>query len=279
VVLIAHALYGFQLTEKNVRPSLRGIIVSAAIRTSGLVSILVVCCVVQVAAEPRQSAIICREGVPGAARDELAKRLRAITGWPRLKFDDHGSLRVGEATAVAGSIMARNLLSKALSGNTIMILEDASNRSDVAFSRVVPGRWKDDAFEKRPVFVVLIDFADFDHLMGDRLALEAFNVGWGVLHEIDHVVNDSVDAVEPGRAGECEDHINQMRRECHLPERREYYFTFFPHSEESDFKTKLVRLAFDQKEASAGKHRRYWLMWDAAQVGGLPETKQIAALR
>lgn len=241
--------------------------------------ILLVCCVVQVAAEPHQGAIICREELPTAARDQLAKRLRAITGWPSLKFDDYGSLRVGETTAVAGSIIARNLLSKALSGNTIMILEDASNRSDVAFSRVVPGRWKNELTGKRPVFVVLIDFADFDHLMGDRLALEAFNVGWGVLHEIDHVVNDSVDASGPGRAGECEDHINQMRRECHLPERREYYFTFFAHSEESDFKTKLVRLAFDENESSANKHRRYWLMWDATQVGGLPETKQIAALR
>jgi hypothetical protein len=240
---------------------------------------LVVCGVVHAAAESRQSAIICREEIPSASREELAKRLRAITGWLNLKFDENGSLQVGETTSVDGSISARNLLSKALASNTVLILEDASNRPDVVFARVVPGRWKNDIGEQRPVFVVLIDFADFDHLMGDRPALEAFNVGWGVLHEIDHVVNESVDAAGLGRTGECEDHINQMRRERHLPERQEYYFTFFPHSEESDFKTKLVRLAFDQKEANANKRRRYWLMWDATQVGGLPEAKQIAALR
>lgn len=260
------------------RPRPRGIIVSAAIRTSGLITILVLCGVVQAAAESHQGAIICREEIPSASREELAKRLRAITGWSNLKFDDNGSLQVGESPAVDGSISARNLLSKALAGNAVMVLEDASNHPDVVFSRVVPGRWKNDTVEQRPVFVVLIDFADFDHLMGDRPALEAFNVGWGVLHEIDHVVNDSFDAAGLGRTGECEDHINQMRREKHLPERQEYYFTFFSHSEESDFKTKLVRLAFDQKEANANK-RRYWLMWDATQVGGLPEAKQIGALR
>jgi hypothetical protein len=266
-----------------VRPRPREIIVSAFIRTSGLVVILLLGCVTHFAApinEAQQhSTIIFREEVPAVSRDLLAKRLRLITGWPGLKFDALGSLRVGEATPVDGSTTARGLLSAALSGNTILILEDASNRSDVAFSRVVPGRWKNNAFEKLPVFVVLIDFADFDHLMGDRLAREAFNAGWGLLHEIDHVVNDSVDAAGLGGAGECEDHINQMRRECHLPERSEYFFTFFPHSEKSDFSTRLVRLAFDQEEARANKRRRYWLMWDAKQVGGLPETKQIAALR
>ena len=257
----------------------RGIIVSVVVRTSGLAATLLLCCAVQIANEKHQGNIICREEVPAAARDELANRLRIITGWSNLKFDDRGLLRVGTGAPIAGSSTARDLMGKALSGDTILILEDASNRSDVAFSRVVPGRWKNDAPAKGPVFVVLIDFADFDHLMGDRPARDAFNVGWGVLHEIDHVVNDSVDSEGLGRAGECEDHINQMRRECHLPERSDYFFTFFPHAEESDFKTKFVRLAFDQEDARANKHRRYWLIWDATQVGGLPESKQIATLR
>ena len=261
------------------RPGLRGIIVSVVIRTFCLAGILLVGCVAHFAAEQRHSNVICREEVSTASRDELAKRLSTITGWPDLKFDDQGSLRVGEASPIGGSVTARNLISKAFAGNTIIILEDASNRSDVAFSRVVPGRWKNNAAEKAPVFVVLIDFADFDHLMGDGAARESFNVGWGVLHEIDHVVNDSVDSEGLGRAGECEDHINQMRRECHLPERAEYFFTFFPHSDKSEFKTKLVRLAFDREDARAHKHRRYWLIWDATQVGGLIETRQIASLK
>jgi hypothetical protein len=264
---------------EEVRSGTRGIIVSVINRTFGLVGILLVGCVAQFAAEQHHSNVICREEVSTASREELARRLSLITGWPGLRFDDQGSLRVGEASPIGGSVTARNLMSRALTGNTILIIEDASNRSDVAFSRVVSGRWKNNVAAKVPLFVVLIDFADFEHLMGDGPAREAFNVGWGVLHEIDHVVTDSVDAEGLGRAGECEDHINQMRRECHLPERTEYFFTFFPHSEESEFKTKLVRLAFDRKDVSARKHRRYWLMWDATQVGGLPETRQIASLR
>ena len=89
----------------------------------------------------------------------------------------------------------------------------------MVFARVVPGRWKNNSAENAGVFVVMIDFADFDRLMGDRQALEAFNVGWGVLHEMDHVVNDSKDSDVVGHVGECEDHINEMRRECHLPAR------------------------------------------------------------
>ena len=178
-----------------------------------------------------------------------------------------------------GSETARDLLRQAVSGKNILILEDASNRDDVVFSQVVPGRWKDKDFTGPPVYVVRIDFADFDHLMGDQPALDAFDVGWGVLHEIDHAVKDSIDSRVLGRVGDCEDHINQMRRELHLPERSNYFFTFFPYTEESGFSTRLVRLAFDQKDPASNKHRRYWLIWDAALVGGLNDSKQIAELR
>jgi hypothetical protein len=109
--------------------------------------------------------------------------------------------------------------------------------------------------------------------------LSAFDVGWGLLHEIDHVVNDSIDAIESGETGECEDHINQMRRECNLPQRTDYYYTFFPHADESPFVTRLVRLAFEQEDPSTNKRRRYWLIWDATRVGGLNQSKQIAELR
>jgi len=270
---------GSKCREKIVRSTIRATTVYAAIRIFSLAGILLICCIVPVAAATSSGGIICRDSVPEAARDELAKRLRAITGWPTLGFDREGSLRVGQAPPLTGSVTARKLLSKALSGNAIIILEDASNRSDVAFSRIVPGRWIAPVAEQLPAYVVLVDFADYAHLIGDRQAREAFNVGWGVLHEIDHAVNDSLDAIAAGQAGECEEHVNQMRRECHLPVRREYYYTFFSQSAESDFKTKFVKLAFEQNETSAARHLRYWLVWDAQLVGGLPEPKRIAGLR
>ena len=94
----------------------------------------------------------------------------------------------------------------------------------------------------------------------DEWALQAFDVGWAVLHEFDHIVSDSRDATALDEAGECEDHINQMRRECGLRQRADYFFTFLPVGADTAFITRLVRLAFDQEQASAGKKKRYWLV-------------------
>jgi hypothetical protein len=242
-------------------------------------TLLVVCFPALADSGKRQTRIICRQELSLAKRAELTGKLQRITGWTELGFDEGGSLRPGSRAAAGGSETARNLLTQALSGTNILILEDASNRADVVFSEVVPGRWKETGFQGPPVYVVRIDFSDFDHLMGDQPALDAFDVGWGLLHEIDHIVNDSIDSEVLGRVGDCEDHLNQMRRELRLPERSDYFFTFFPHSKESGFSTRLVRLAFNQKEPASNKHRRYWLIWDATVVGGVGGAKQIAALR
>ena len=118
---------------------------------------------------------------------------------------------------------------------------------------------------------MLVDFADFDRLMGDRAALDSFNIGWAFLHEVDHVVNDHVDPENINEAGDCEAYLNLMRQEVNLPLRTQYFFTYFPHAQDSEFKTRYVRLAFDQKEPSQTKPRRYWVMWDATLVGGFEQ--------
>src|SRR5262249_33704248 len=145
------------------------------------------------------------------------------------------------------------------------------------FSRVVPGRLKHHASALPETFVVLIDFADFDRLLGDDAALRAFDVGWAFLHELDHVVNDLSDSASPTETGDCESHINLMRRELDLPIRADYYYALFPDSERSEFRTRLARLAFDQTDATTKKRHRYWVMWDASVVGGV--NSQIAAAR
>lgn len=232
-------------------------------------------------AEPTRqpTKVICQTSFPRAKREDLAARLRTITGWTDLEFDKNGFLQLGLNAPIGGSETARGLLSAALNNESVLILEDASKRKDVVFGKLVRGHWKDAKAESPPVFLVLIDFADFDYLIGDRPALAAFNAGWGMLHEIDHAVNDSVDSSESGRVGDCEDHINRMRRELSLPERSDYFFTYFPHTQQSEFTTRFVRLPFDRKDATSGKQRRFWLMWDAAIVGGLDELKQVAEFR
>lgn len=221
--------------------------------------------------------ILCRPELGLHRRAELAEKLRLITGLRGLSFDEHGVLHLGDEQPDGGSQTARDFLTEAATGQNVIVLEDASNRQDVVFCRVVEGRWKGAAADKPPVFVVLIDFADFERLMGDKAALAAFNVGWGVLHEIEHVVHDAVDAHKLGEAGECESFINRMRRECGLAERTEYYFTLLPGTNDSDFKTKYVRIAFDLAHPGTNKKERHWLIWDAGLVGGLAEQKSLIA--
>lgn len=222
--------------------------------------------------------VVSREELSPAHRQQLATKLRKITGLPDLNFDHNGILRLAGNRIVGGSESARELLTSAINGRSVVVIEDASNSSEVAFCRVIPGKWKRNSSGKPPVYVVQIDFADFDQLVGDERALEAFNVGWGLLHELDHVVSDSPDTTSLGETGECEAHINQMRRECSLPERADYFSTLSPFATNTTFMTRLVRLAFEEHSPATNKKKRYWLVWDATVVGGLEQT-QIAALR
>jgi hypothetical protein len=228
-------------------------------------------------ADQNRHNVVCREELSTAHREQLATKLQRITGLSDLEFDNNGILRSSNNKTAGGSVSARELLSNAMDGRTLVVIEDASNSSEVAFCRVIPGKWKENLADSPPVFVVQIDFEDFNQVVGDERALAAFNVGWGLLHELDHVVHDSPDADELGETGACEAHINQMRRECDLPERAGYFYTVSPLATDATFTTRLVRLAFEEQKPASNKKKRYWLLWDANVVGGLAPN-QIAAL-
>lgn len=209
------------------------------------------------------SRVMIKPEVSRAHREELIKRLRVITGWTKLTFDASGSLRLGDIPTIGGSESARLLLADAVAGPNVIVLEDASSRADVAFCRVVRGRWLRDQLNKPPAFVVLIDFKDFQQLSGDAEARAAFDVGWGLLHELDHVVKDSDDARDATAVGECEEHINRMRLEVGLPVRVDYFFSRAYLKADANFNARYVRLSFERQT------KRYWLVWDATTVGGL----------
>ena len=223
--------------------------------------------------------VVCRHNISRAHRNELAEKLRKITGLPELEIESSGVLSPGNREAVGGSRKARELLLRVVWGANAVVLEDASRRSDVAFMRVVPGTWKVAKGDRPPAFVVQIDFADFNHVMGDGPALAAFDVGWGLLHELDHIANDSKDAAALGEAGDCEARINEMRLECDLPQRTDYFYTLSPLTLNTTFTTRLVRLAFEQPQSGEAKKKRYWVTWDANLVGGIDQQKQVAVLR
>lgn len=259
------------------RPRPRGTSLPLITRVLWLAGALLLLLPIDLQANQNRNNVICREELSVARREQLATKLGKITGLPDLHFDGNGILRFTPDRIGAGSSSAKELLIAAAGGPNVVIIEETSNSSEVAFCRVIPGRWKKNAAGRPPVFVVQIDFSDFDRVLGDERALEAFNVGWGFLHELDHIVNDSLDATSLGDTGECEAHINQMRRECDLPERTDYFSTLSPFAADTIFTTRLVRLAFEE-QTTATKKKRYWLIWDANVIGGL-EQSQIAALR
>ena len=252
-------------------------ILFSAIQTSFCL-IVVVFCAASLRAATSGSKVVCRENLSLEQRNKLASTLRQITGLGDLSIDENGALTFDSSVASGGSPTARTLLEKAVHGTTAIVIEDASSRADVVFARVVPATWKHHAERNARAYVVLIDFTDFDHLMGDRPALRAFDVGWALLHELDHVVENSDDPDAPGTAGECETHLNRMRQECGLPLRADYFHSVWPASGSGDFKTLFVRLSFVQPGDGANPKRQYWLIWDARLVGGIEENR-LAILR
>jgi hypothetical protein len=213
--------------------------------------------------------VVVRESVSQTHRDELITRLRAITGWTDLDFADDGVLKLSDASPATGSTSARDLLTRAVTGDRIVLFEDASSRKDVVFARVVLGKFLRDVTIDADVYVVLIDFDDFHQVIGDKQARAAFDVGWVVLHEMDHVVQDSQDPQYDTSVGDCESHINNMRRELGLPIRNSYFFSYLPVKKDGNVISRFVRLRFDQVSGASTKTKRYWLVWDAAIVGGL----------
>ena len=223
--------------------------------------------------------VMLKPDIPRAHREELVSRLRRITGLSDLRFETDGALRFDSNRSDRGSKSARELLLHAITGTNVIILEDASSRADVAFCRVVRGRWIRDEAGKPPAYVVLIDFSDFHQLSGDAEARAAFDVGWGLLHEIDHVVNDSEDTNDETAIGDCEDHINEMRLEVGLPVRAGYFFSRVYLKADANFNARYVRLSFERRDETSLQTKRYWLVWDAVSVGGLIGDSQRALVR
>ena len=222
--------------------------------------------------------VVVREEMNVAHRAALLEKLSLITGLRHMSFDNDGSLLLG-ALEGRGSTSARELLIRAVAGNKFIVIEDATNRADIAFCRVVPGKIVGNTASTLPIYVILIDFADFKHVTGDARARASFDVGWGLLHELDHVVSESEDSTSQSAMGECEEHINQMRRELGLPIRSSYFFNALSSRTDPNFITRLVRLGFIETDTSGTKTKRYWLIWDARLVGGIDDRSETALIK
>jgi hypothetical protein len=219
----------------------------------------------------------------------VIKSLREKTGFSELGFDENGFLNLSDPNDfVGGSATARALIKLTAEARIAIDLESYNHSSAVAFARLS----KPTIYQSRvtgasiDVYPIQIDFSDFSKLRGDKKVLEAFDVGFVIMHELGHAVLGLRDAQDEAEGpGECEEYINRIRRELNLPERQTYY----ARTRKSNFTT--AQRPIEQAElvfahSDDGKPRKFSLLWEAAMVGpirppftlSIAKTKVVSAL-
>lgn len=235
---------------------------------------LIVLLLIGLAITTRANATTGINNSPGALRlnasqlQQVQTSLRHKTGFVELGFDDQGVLTPGNRLhVVGGSATARALLLAAVDGPNQYELESHENSPEVAFARLTDSAIYENGEQRVNIYQLIIDFADFHWLEGAAEAKAAFDVGFNVLHELTHGVLRLPDPQgEMDRVGACAAHVNQMRRELHLPERLYYHPDIM-----------LVRLGnlgamvraslqFIEPSSNGRPHARYDLWWLASKV-------------
>jgi hypothetical protein len=202
----------------------------------------------------------------------VLEHLRSKTGFTQMRFDEAGFLTIDDRSQITGgSALARELLLAAVDGKKSINLQSRNRSPEVVFARVSGSvryaAWPSDAqVEAAPIE---IDFADFKHLRGHRKAMEAFDLGFVILHELCHAALELRDtAARENAAGDCESYVNRIRREFGMPERRRYAANVYWRAISVSRPTaKVAELIFTQTKPGRAKTKRLYLRWDAEQVG------------
>lgn len=212
----------------------------------------------------------------------LLESLRRKTGWRDLQFDAAGFLTPGDRMNFGGgSAAARELLLAAMEGRVAIELEAACHSPHIAFARITGGTVYASfrTREKIEVRKVQLDFADFAELRGDPAVIEAFDPGMALLHELVHGTLGLFDAVgETGRLGECDEVVNRIRRELHLPERQGYSARVRAMPGSHTGITLLAELAFASTNSAMDRNesKRFYLRWEARRVADPSAANQAA---
>ncbi|MDX2044720.1 MAG: hypothetical protein SF097_26150 [Acidobacteriota bacterium] len=204
----------------------------------------------------------------------LLENLRQKSGFREMHFDPQGFLRLGDRSKIdGGSTAARELLIAAVDRAKAIDLENHNRTSQIAFARLaMPVSFTSrESGAHVEVYPVQIDFSDFAHLRGDKKAIEAFDIGFVVLHELGHAALGLRDALVNGQEpGECEEFINQIRRELGVAERQSYAaHTFTRRNLHSQSPSRQAELLFINSLVGGNKNKSFSLSWDAGQVGAV----------
>jgi hypothetical protein len=221
--------------------------------------------------------------------DAALKSLREKAGFLEMRFDEDGFLTLGDRTKfTGGSPTARALLIAAIEMPHAVDLECHNYSALVAFARLAMAV----AYHNFPsgkiidVYPVEIDFGDLSQLRGDRQALEAFDLGFVILHELGHAALGLRDSSgDADGLGECEEFINRIRRELGLPERQTYVAQVYsaPANNPTRASIKQAELVFARATEKQGrlKLEKFNLIWEAPKVGPIVDirTQSVARAR
>lgn len=157
-------------------------------------------------------------------RQSLETGLRAATGWADLTFNQDGKLepRVNETNTT--SMSARKLIAAVVASIDSFIIESTPKSDAIAFAQIeATADYIDSSGVKHQVWNIRIDFTDFATLRGSKEVRQAFSPTMILFHELAHGqlrLRDPVDSFD--LLGECENYVNEIRRELKLPLRLVY---------------------------------------------------------
>jgi hypothetical protein len=174
----------------------------------------------------RAGVLISRD-LPLSSNDleTLLNDLRFFTGFMELRVEESGRLHLGDRRQfIRGSHIARQLLAAAVDSQDSFILEGSRYSSTIAFAEIEPTEVFFDAMNRRhEVWRIRLDFADFASLRGPDKAVVSFGPSLALLHELGHGVLKKPDLLsQEDDLGDCERHMNLIRKELGLPERESY---------------------------------------------------------
>jgi hypothetical protein len=200
--------------------------------------------------------------------EDVARHLERLTGW-KLGFDRQGVLTLSSSSSLrTGSETARQILLRTMRSVSIT-LEDRSRSADIAFAALtrecvyfLPSG------ERVEGYLLRLDFQDFLHLSGDREALEAFTLGFVLMHELVHALEKRRDPPQLEglrESGDCEQIVNRIRQELNLPLRVHYATEVFLLG---PYPIPYERLRFVRSRVVGGKTEQdtYIVQWPSAFV-------------
>jgi hypothetical protein len=212
--------------------------------------------------------------------DQLARSLQAKTGFAELRFDEDGFLSIGDRTHFSGgSATAREVLIATTEIKHAIDLESHARSSSISFARI----GDQISFESRATgakidrSAIQLDFNDFSQIRGDREAIEAFDIGFVLLHELGHAVLGLHDSYD-NSPGDCEGMVNRIRRELQLPERQTYIAQVYTAAHfPAASRVKRAELIFKHVSGAPKARALFRLDWDALRVGPILDKDILSA--